>query len=224
MTHHTDKRREGDEYFCADCGKRWGTDEDDPECFTHAPVVIGLTGPAGCGKSTIAQHLVAQDGFTRVRFAEPLKLMLRAYLEHCGAEPELIERMIEGDLKETPSALLVGRTPRHAMQTLGTEWGRMCIDEHLWTSAAAMRVHRLRRHTNIVIDDVRFENEADTVRHMGGKVVMITGRGGIPGNHASESGVVPDLTIDNSGTLSKALGDLRYVMGIGYEAGGVIRM
>ena len=29
---HTNKRREGDEYFCNDCGKRWGAYEHDPPC------------------------------------------------------------------------------------------------------------------------------------------------------------------------------------------------
>lgn len=29
---HTNKRREGDEYFCRDCGKRWGADEPEPSC------------------------------------------------------------------------------------------------------------------------------------------------------------------------------------------------
>ena len=34
------------------------------------------------------------------------------------------EAHIEGALKEVPCELLGGKTPRYAMQTLGTEWGR----------------------------------------------------------------------------------------------------
>ena len=36
------------------------------------------------------------------------------------------------------------------------------------------------------MDDCRFENEADAVRKLGGFVMGLTGRGGLPGKHASE--------------------------------------
>lgn len=38
-------------------------------------IIIGLTGLAGAGKSTAAQFLVAEHGFSRVPFAGPLKRM-----------------------------------------------------------------------------------------------------------------------------------------------------
>ena len=47
--------------------------------------------------------------------------MLRKLLACQGADAEMIRRMIDGDLKEAPTPLLEGRTPRHAMQTLGTD-------------------------------------------------------------------------------------------------------
>jgi hypothetical protein len=79
--------------------------------------LIALTGYAGSGKSTLADILACEHGFTVVKFAGPLKAMLRAL--------GLDEREIEGDLKEQPCQLLAGHTPRRAMQTLGTEWGRV---------------------------------------------------------------------------------------------------
>ncbi len=42
------------------------------------------------------------------------------------------EDKIEGSLKAKPCSLLAGKTPRHAMQTLGTEWGRNCIGDGFW--------------------------------------------------------------------------------------------
>jgi hypothetical protein len=49
----------------------------------------------------------------QVKFAGPLKSMCMAL--------GLTEAHIEGHLKEVPCELLCGQTPRHAMQTLGTE-------------------------------------------------------------------------------------------------------
>ena len=125
-------------------------------------MIIGFCGPAGSGKSTAAAHLVAHYGFTRVRFAGPLKAMMRAL--GCS------EREVDGDLKETPCALLGGRTPRQAMQWLGTEWGREMIAGDLWLRAWAVEAEQ---HDHVVCDDVRFPNEEAAIRARGGIIVRI---------------------------------------------------
>lgn len=154
------------------------------------PRIIGLSGPAGSGKSTAAKYLVHRHGFTLVKFATPLKNMLRAI--------GLTEREIEGDLKDIPSDKLCGRTPRYAMQTIGTEWGRNTIEDKFWTTLWQAEA---RRYARVVCDDCRFDNEAEVVRNMGGVIVGLTGRGGISGMHVSENGVTPDMTVDNSGDV-----------------------
>ena len=154
------------------------------------PRLVAFTGPAGAGKSTAAQHLVDKHGFVRVRFAGPLKDMMRAI--------GLGEAEIEGALKERPSVLLGGKTPRHAMQTLGTEWGRECIGPDFWTGLWG-RIARdvMNEGGRVVVDDCRFENEAEVVRSFGGVIVRLTGRGGISGAHVSEAGCSFDREVAN---------------------------
>lgn len=162
------------------------------------PKVVALTGLAGSGKSTLADYLVARHGYTRVKFAGPLKAMARAI--------GLGEAHIEGDLKEVPCALLQGRTPRYFMQVCGTELGRNLIGENFWTglwSATANDV--LDNGGRVVCDDCRFDNEADTVRQFGGVVIQLQGRGGIAGTHASEAGVDADVVLRNT----RSIDDLR---------------
>jgi hypothetical protein len=82
--------------------------------------------------------------------------------------------MIEGDLKHVPSPYLNDQTPRHAMQTLGTEWGRNCMGEEFWVSAAREQIEMsFENGLNVVVDDVRFPNEADMIRDLGGVMVRI---------------------------------------------------
>lgn len=157
------------------------------------PKVVALTGLAGSGKSTLADYLIERHGYVRVKFAGPLKSMLRAM--------GLSDAHIEGDLKEVPTPLLQGRTPRYAMQTLGTEWGRS-MSPDLWTGlwqATANDV--LDNGGRVVTDDVRFDNEAEVVRAVGGVVIQLQGRGGIAGGHASESGVDADVVLRNVGSV-----------------------
>ena len=155
----------------------------------NLPRLIALTGLAGSGKSTAADYLIAVHGFTRVRFAAPLKAMIAAI--------GLDERHIEGELKQTPMEELCDHTPRYAMQTLGTEWGRKCMGDDFWVNLWRADACR---HSRVVVDDCRFPNEAAAVRKLGGEVWRIEGRGGIAGNHASEAGCgYAELVIDNSG-------------------------
>lgn len=156
-------------------------------------VLIAFTGPAGCGKTTAAKYLVWQHGFVRVRFADPLKRML--------AVLGLSESELDGDAKERPSEILCGQTPRWAMQSLGTEWGRDCISNDLWTHAWKRECERI--GGDIVVDDCRFQNEADVIAKDGGLIVRIIGRATkIAGDHISEHGEIPArVLITNDGTL-----------------------
>lgn len=173
-------------------------DQPNPICTT----LIGLTGAAGSGKSTAAEYLSRHFGFQVIKFAGPLKAGLSAMLRYSGMSEKEIATVIEGQNKEVPLDVLGGRTPRHAMQTLGTEWGRTCMGGNFWVEMARSAVLRLPRGSRILMDDVRFENEADMIRSLGGRIIMITGRGGITGDHVSEKGVgAPDLVIRNDSTI-----------------------
>lgn len=178
------------------------------------PRVIGLVGPAGCGKSTAAAFL-GQMGFERIRFAGPLKAMFAALLAAADLPEGEIARMIEGDLKEAPHPALRGKSPRLAMQTLGTEWGRTCLALDFWVHLTWRRmVSILADGGRVVIEDCRFPNEAEAIlgAHHTAEIWAITGRGGIAGDHASEAGLAglePDRVLDNSGTYAEFLDRIR---------------
>ncbi len=127
-------------------------------------MLIGFVGYARAGKSTAATYLQDAHGFERARIADPLKNMLRAV--------GLTDREVEGDRKEEPLELLSGRTPRHAMITLGTEWGRNMIGGAFWANAWRRRIEEL-GDVAIAVEDVRFPNEAQAVRDLGGVIVRI---------------------------------------------------
>jgi hypothetical protein len=131
------------------------------------PQIIALVGNAGAGKSTVAEYLMEVHRYKLVKFAGPLKTMLRAI----GLDDE----EIEGERKEVPCDLLCGKTPRHAMVTLGTEWGRDLIGVNfwsgLWQEDAAMHINS---GYNVVVDDCRFPNEFAAVRSMNGIAWRIT--------------------------------------------------
>ena len=152
--------------------------------------IIGFSGLAGSGKSTAAEFLQKELGFERVRFAGPLKAMLYAL--------GLTAEEIDGSLKEEPCALLGGKTPRWAMQSIGTEWGRQLIDPNLWIHAWDRAVDALPAHVPVVADDVRFVNEVSAVHARGGLVVRVERDGLSRGDHVSETLDLPfDCVIRN---------------------------
>lgn len=112
--------------------------------------------------------------------------------------------MIDGEWKEARITELNNCTPRSIMQTIGTEWGRKMIGDNFWTSIIELKVRAIKG--DVVITDVRFDNEAKLVHELDGIVVDVqrpsTANAG--DKHASEAGVNPDLIdyiIDNSGDL-----------------------
>lgn len=160
----------------------------------NLPRVVAFAGLAGSGKTTAANYLVDM-GYTRVKFATPLKDMLRSI--------GLTEEHIEGGLKEQPCDMLQGKSPRHAMQTLGAEWGRDCIGDGFWVGLWRIKVDQiLEAGGRVVCDDCRYPNEATAIRRMGGDIYRLVGRAtnqaGEAGGHSSEKiDFIPDCVIEN---------------------------
>jgi hypothetical protein len=154
--------------------------------------LIAFTGKMGAGKSTAAKALTNR-GYTRIRFAGPLKSMM--------AQLGLNEREIDGDLKELPCALLGGKTPRFAMQTIGTEWGRDTISSSLWVDVFKHTVNKLPDYIPVVVDDCRFPNEAQAIRDLGGHIVKVTRPNlTIASLHSSEMAELPFYAVLENNT------------------------
>lgn len=135
---------------------------------TNYPRVIGIHGRKRSGKGTIADYLVGNNHYSVIKFADPLKDMLKILLQYWNFDHETINRCLEGDLKEVPLKELGGKTSRYAMQTLGTEW-RELIDSGLWVNIAVHRIEKaLREGKQIVVDDLRFPHEAQALRDIVG--------------------------------------------------------
>lgn len=136
--------------------------------------IIGLVGPRGSGKTTIARAL-ERRGWVRESFSAPLKAAVATIFGWDedmvdGADPALRE------MRESPDpwwSRRLGReiVPRRMLQIVGTELLRGGIHDDLWVASLERRVERLR--CPVVVDDVRFPNEADALRGMGGLIVGV---------------------------------------------------
>lgn len=136
--------------------------------------LIGIAASrAGSGKSTVANYLCQQAGFTSVPLAGPLKRIGLSVLAEAGVPEPEARRYLFQDRHVEIQAL--GVTGRHLLQTLGTEWGRRHIASDVWLRLWRRQVGNLMataykegRECRIVVDDVRFPNEAEFIRKMGG--------------------------------------------------------
>jgi hypothetical protein len=166
--------------------------------------IIGISGRARSGKDTLAAILKVLDrNAVQLSFAAPIR-------EFVGSLVGLsVDEITNSDAKERPIPWLDGKSPRHLMQTLGTEWGRDLVDPNLWIKVAAQKVDTLRAQTNapsmVVFSDVRFDNEADMIRELGGRIIHLVRSASLEvSDHVSENGVTPsasDLHIQNNGSL-----------------------
>jgi len=176
--------------------------------------IIGLTGPKGSGKDTVAQLLRTHAGFYVCAFAdrlrqevceafreEPILFNRRETKEHplsalalrrCSDDAFLLRMIDVLQERGKPVDLLAPRSPREIMQWWGTEYRRR-NDPHYWTNALQNRISRLLisgESSKIVVTDVRFDNEARVIRlpDFGGTIWQVTRPGcGVPArSHVSE--------------------------------------
>lgn len=154
------------------------------------PLLIGLAGPAGCGKSTVGGVIASRDGWERVSFAGPIKDSVCAGLDLTPAE-------LDARKRTDPSI-------RRWMRVMG-DHGRL-MSALGYVAHAAVRTRRARdRGRCVVIDDVRMVFEAKAIRGSGGIVVHVH-RDGVEfsRDHDTERGVAghsSDLHLENSGSI-----------------------
>lgn len=142
-------------------------------------ILIGITGNAQSGKSYIADRLARRHGFAVSRFAEPIKLMLRVGLG-------LSADQVDGHRKTAPIEWLDGVSPRQLMQSLGHDWGRKVRSDiwvKIWERSLDIDLER------VVVDDIRYHNEAAAIRNLGGLIWRVTRPGIIAEDHPSELAV-----------------------------------
>ena len=113
-------------------------------------IVIGLTGPAGSGKDTIANYMCSVHGFTKISFAGPLKSAISSLFT---ISPGIWEdRVLKEEVIEE-----WGKSPRELAQWLGTDILRKHIDDEIFIKTTRRAIRDLDK---VVVSDVRFDNEA----------------------------------------------------------------
>ena len=136
-------------------------------------MIIGICGLIGSGKGTVADILVEDHQFEKISFADKLKDAVsilfdwpRDMLE--GETPDSRYWREQEDAfwtKETGRSV----TPRLVLQEFGTDCMRNGFYDGIWVSFVKKTIMD-NPTTNYVIPDVRFENEVEVIKGMGGKV------------------------------------------------------
>jgi len=160
--------------------------------------VLGIAGWARSGKDTVADYLVSKYGYEKASFAAPMKeAMYRLNPKITINNSAVVDKRIPPTHFSTNN-LRVGvdvygweelkeRSPdiRGLLQRFGTEVGRQMFDEDFWVNYA---LHNIPDGSKVVIADVRYPNEADAIRKLGGKVVRVVRDGvGAANSHTSET-------------------------------------
>ena len=136
-------------------------------------MIIGLCGLIGSGKGTVADILVDEHKFEKISFADKLKDAVSVLFDWDREmlEGETSESRFWREQEDTFWTKETGRkiTPRLVLQEFGTDCMRNGFFDGVWVSFVRKRIIENPK-INFVIPDVRFVNEADIIKGLGGKV------------------------------------------------------
>lgn len=145
-------------------------------------MILGVCGLIGSGKGTVADILVDYHNFQKISFADKLKDGVaavfgwdRVLLEGDTDRSRLWrEKVDEYWTRETGREI----TPRLVLQEFGTDCMRNGFYDAIWVSL--VKKHMIEHpHVNYVIPDVRFPNEMQMVKELGGAIWQVR-RGELP--------------------------------------------
>jgi len=163
-------------------------------------MIIGLSGYAQSGKDTVAKYLVERHGFERVAFADPIRNLL------WEMNPMLADGFyLQGVVNAYGWDAAKTRFPevRRLLQDLG-KGARDVVDTDIWVAAALRQMGDVDQH--YVVTDVRFQNEAVTLKMLTDTYIWRVERTGVDAvnNHISEHDLDDwdfDAYIHNNSTL-----------------------
>lgn len=172
-------------------------------------LIVGVCGPKFSGKDTSAAVLVRNHQFLLCSFASFLK-------EACRSIFMLSHDQLHGDKKETVDPRW-NVTPREILQKVGTDLFRDRLsevlptlnlgeDKTLWSHCMRLWLDAFATPQRIVIPDVRFKDEEDFIRSLGGKIVRITrdtaaSSGDLHVSELEQAKIEADFTVSNNGTI-----------------------
>ena len=144
--------------------------------------IIGVCGFQSSGKDTVADYLVNSHGFRRLSFAGALKDAIsvifswdRELLEGKTAESRAWREQV--DTWWAKKLDMPHLTPRWILQYWGTEVCRKAFHNNIWIKSVEYKLKTI--SDNVVISDVRFPNEIESIKDSGG-MIMRTRRGSDP--------------------------------------------
>jgi hypothetical protein len=185
------------------------------------PLLVGLVGRAGSGKTSAAAYLESAYDMQPYAWAEPIKDVLALLFADRGVDHALLE---EPHLKEVPIPQFYGLTSRQLMRRQG-DLGRAMhpdcwVDQgaHRLGLAAASRADWQPVHDRLCISDVRYPNEAQWIIDHGGVLIRLLREPASAAaiTHSSEAhadDLAVHAEIDNySNNLATLRGQLDYVM------------
>ena len=141
------------------------------------PQLICIAGRSGSGKDTLAKHLIAEHGYTRVAIADGLKEAVQSLFG-------LTREQLWGEGRDVFIPELQS-TPRELYQRFGTHCVKLKGD--VWLSPWRDRIQDLLgRGERVVCTDIRTHPEFAAARELGGTLVYLTrDQAGAPGQAAT---------------------------------------
>lgn len=136
-------------------------------------MIVGLSGEKESGKDTVAAYLVKNYEFERRAFADPMKKSIAALFDIPFKDVDTLKNDKRAKVTlSTYPGYSVEMSFRGFLQRFGTEAHREVFDEDFWLEYT-LPIGGYYPGRNIVVTDVRFANEANRIKAVGGSVVRI---------------------------------------------------
>jgi hypothetical protein len=176
--------------------------------------VIGIAGKKFSGKDTLGHFFVQNYGYEQIAYADPLK--------EIGSIFGFTDEQLYGSKKEELDEFWQV-TPRKFLQFVGTDMFRDNSNKispnmgiNTWTNIVKKRIQE-NPDKCFVITDVRFPNEADLVKQLGGIIIKLKRNTDHNDDHASESLIelLPsDFEFENNGSKGELYKNVLTSMGM----------
>ena len=140
-------------------------------------ILIGLIGYKQSGKDTFADYLVTHYGFKKHAFAQPVKQICQIMFH---LNPDQLHDPHQKEVMDPRWQL----SPRQMMQKVGTDMVRTMMGDDFWVRH--MNTKLSSEEGRVIVSDVRFQNEAELIRHRNGILIRIVSEEQSLDTHPSE--------------------------------------